>query len=291
MIRISIKKKLAMADGEEWLSIDTSVEKGQLVAIFGKSGVGKTSLLRIIAGLLQPDTGIIISDNETWLDTDRRVDLPVQKRKIGFVFQDLALFPNMTVRQNLQYAVKDKRSADTTNDLLKMVNLQGLADRKPDTLSGGQRQRVAIIRALAGRPDLLLLDEPFSSLDAEMRQNLREDLLRLHQTLNLTTLLVTHDLADIYSLSDKVIVIDKGSLVRSGKPSEVFGTEDTSGMVQLQGEIVNIKESGVFYVAEILTGHTIIKLLISEEERNTLRPGMKVLICSGSFEPVIKILG
>lgn len=291
MIRISIKKKLAMADGEEWLSIDTSVEKGQLVAIFGKSGAGKTSLLRIIAGLLQPEAGIILSDNETWLDTDRRVNLPVQKRKIGFVFQDLALFPNMTVRQNLQYAVKDKRSADTINDLLKMVNLQGLADRKPDTLSGGQRQRVAIIRALAGRPELLLLDEPFSSLDAEIRQNLREDLLRLHQTFNLTTLLVTHDLADIYSLSDKVIIIDKGSLVRSGKPNEVFGTDDTSGMVQLQGEIVNIKDNGVVYVAEILIGHTIIKLLISEEERNNLRPGMKVLICSGSFEPVIKVLG
>jgi molybdate transport system ATP-binding protein len=291
MIHISIKKKLTMAEGDGWLSIDTSVEKGQLWAISGKSGAGKTSFLRIVAGLLKPETGRILSGNEVWLDTTRKISLPVQKRKIGFVFQDLALFPHMTVFQNLRYALKGKQNQDVIHDLLKMVDLERFADSKPDRLSVGQRQRVAIIRALAGRPELLLLDEPFSALDAEMRRHLREDILRLHQTFGLTTLLVTHDLGDMYTLADRVLVIDKGLVVKSGPPKEVFETDDSSGMVRLQGEIIQIRDNGVVFIAEVLTGDTVIKLLISEGEKNCLRPGMKVLVCSGSFEPVIKVLG
>lgn len=290
MIRISIRKKLALADGKDHLSIDAAVKRGECVAIFGKSGAGKTSLLRIIAGLLKPETGFISSDDEIWLDTEKKINLPVQKRNIGFVFQDLALFPNMTVLENLQYALRSKSDGKRIDDLLKMVNIENLANRKPDTLSGGQRQRVAICRALAAKPELLLLDEPFSSLDMDMRQHLREDLLKLHQTLEMTTLLVTHDLADVYHLADKVMVIDQGSVVKAGKPEEVFNTENTEGTIQIQGEILHIRSEGEVHIAEILTGHTITKIEITEEEKNSLKPGMKVLICSGIFEPVIKIM-
>lgn len=290
MIRLSIHKKLAMAAGPGALCIDMTIQKGEFVVLYGASGVGKTSLLRIIAGLLQPENGHIISDHKVWLDTENNVDVPVQKRNIGFVFQDLALFPNMTVLENIQYAVKSKREGNAIIQLLKMVHLEGLADRKPDMLSGGQRQRVALIRALAGQPELLLLDEPFSSLDIQMHGQLREDLHMLHKEFNLTTLLVTHDLADVYHLADRVIVIDNGIILKSGKPNAVFGIGQADGMIQVKGELLSIKKSGVIYIAEILIGSTITQLVISEEEQETLRPGMQVLICSGAFDPVIKML-
>lgn len=289
MIRICVNKILTMADGVGALSVEASIQKGEFVVIFGKSGVGKTSLLRIIAGLSHPESGIIVSGNDVWLDTANRVDRPVQKRDIGFVFQDLALFPNMTVRENLLYAVKGKPHSDTIDRLLKMVNLESLVDRMPDTLSGGQRQRVALIRALARAPELLLLDEPFSALDRAMHHQLRDDLLMLHKKLHLTTLLVTHDLADVYHMADKVIVLDQGTIVRSGSPDEVFGIKESNGMLQVQGEVIKVKKSGVIYIAEILTGHTITKLVISEEESHNLPPGTQVVICSGSFDPIIKI--
>jgi molybdate transport system ATP-binding protein len=291
MIRISISKELSMAEGKKCLSIDTSIETGLITTIFGRSGAGKTSLLRIVAGLLKPEAGTIISDNAIWLDTEKNINLPVQKRNVGFVFQDLALFPNMSVIENLRYGARDKRHEQDIGQLLKMVNLEGLAGRKPDTLSGGQRQRVALCRALVGRPRLLLLDEPFSSLDAEMHSQLREDLLRLHRTFDLTTILVTHDLGDVYSLSERTIVIDGGSVVRSGRPNEVFRSEESPGTMQLQGEILQISDNGVVAIAEILSGNRIIKVLIGEEEKLELRPGMQVLVHSSSFEPVITILG
>ncbi|HTN37819.1 MAG TPA: ATP-binding cassette domain-containing protein, partial [Arachidicoccus sp.] len=175
MFRISIHKKLAMAAGLGALCIDMTIQKGEFIVLYGASGVGKTSLLRIIAGLLQPENGYITSSHKVWLDTEKNIDVPVQKRNIGFVFQDLALFPNMTVLENLQYAGKSRRDGNAIIRLLKMVHLEGLADRKPNTLSGGQRQRVALIRALAVQPELLLLDEPFSSLDIQMHGQLRED--------------------------------------------------------------------------------------------------------------------
>ena len=290
MIRITITKELTMAEGKKSLSIDTSIETGLITTVFGKSGAGKTSLLRIIAGLLKPESGTIISDNEIWLDTDKHINLPVQKRNIGFVFQDLALFPNMTVAENLQYGARGKQHEHDIGDLLKMVNLEKLAGRKPDTLSGGQRQRVALCRAMVGSPRLLLLDEPFSSLDTGMHHQLREDLLRMHQTFKLTTILVTHDLADVYSLSDRTLVIDGGNLIKSGKPDEVFRTGESPGTLQLQGEVLNISDNGIVAVAEILSGNRIIKVLIGEEERTELKPGMQVLIRSNSFEPTIKIL-
>lgn len=290
MIHISLHKTLTMAGGNKTLSIETSIKKGSLAVVFGQSGAGKTSLLRMIAGLLQPESGRISSGNEVWLDTENGVRLPVQKREIGFVFWDLALFPNMTVAENLAYAVGGKQHDSDINDLLKLVQLENLADRRPDTLSGGQRQRVAIARALARRPQLLLLDEPFSSLDMGMHHQLREDLYRIHKELQLTTILVTHDVADVYHLADQVLVIDEGLLVQSGSPVEVFGVGSANGRLELPGEVLCVRENGVVHIAEILTGHTIHWLVISEEESRQLHPGMQVLICSDAFNAHIKMI-
>lgn len=301
MIRIAIEKKLTMADGTGVLSIDTTIEKGAFVVVYGASGVGKTSLLRCIAGLMHPEKGRIVSDNELWLDTYNKKSLPVQQRNMGFVFQDLALFPNMTVLENLQYAakVKGKGKSGLADDeaaenliprLLAMVGLEHMMDRKPDTLSGGQRQRLALIRALAGKPGLLLLDEPFSALDKAMHQALRKELLLLHKSFQLTTIMVTHDLADVYQLADQVLVMDNGTIVRTGPADVVFGGMDATETLQVPGEILKIAKSGIIYIAEVLTGTTISRLVINEEESNTLRPGMQVLLCAGAFDPVIKIM-
>jgi molybdate transport system ATP-binding protein len=290
MIKISIQKKLKMADGMTSLAIDTEITPGEFIAIFGKSGAGKTTLLRIISGLMQPEKGIIEVNGEVWLNTERKINLPVQKRKIGFVFQDVALFTNMSVRSNIRYALKGNKDKGFTNRLLEMVEMTALADRKPGTLSGGQQQRVAMIRALATKPGLLLLDEPLSALDMEMRSHLRDELQALHKEFNLTTLLVTHDITDIYRLADHVISIDKGKIVRSGKPDDLFSEAYMSSKVRLQGEVLQIRKSGVVFIVEILSGNAIIKVIAGKEEVAHLRTGSQVMVFSKAFNPVIRAM-
>jgi molybdate transport system ATP-binding protein len=290
MIKISIQKKLKMADGMTSLAIDTEITPGEFIAIFGKSGAGKTTLLRIISGLMQPEKGIIEVNGEVWLNTERKINLPVQKRKIGFVFQDFALFPNMSVRRNIRYALKGNKDKGFTNRLLEMVEMTALADRKPGTLSGGQQQRVAMIRALATKPGLLLLDEPLSALDMEMRSHLRDELQALHKEFKLTTLLVTHDITDIYRLADHVISIDKGKIVRSGKPDDLFSEAYMSSKVRLQGEVLQIRKSGVVFIVEILSGNAIIKVIAGKEEVAHLRTGSQVMVFSKAFNPVIRTM-
>lgn len=291
MIHIAIRHQLHTArEKTTALAVEITLEKGEFVAVMGRSGAGKTTLLRILAGLVTPDTGIIEVNGNCWLDMEKKKILPVQKRKIGFVFQDFALFPNMTVRENLLYALSNPRDTALVDRLLGMVDMTSLAHRKPDTLSGGQQQRVAMIRALASRPEILLLDEALSALDGEMRSRLREELATLHREFRLTTLMVTHDLADVYRLADRVVEIDGGSVIQNGPPETVFRDARLSSKVRLQGEVLRVVKSGVVYIVEIATGNTIIKVIAAEEEAARLTAGSKVLVFSKAFNPVIQPL-
>lgn len=185
-------------------NFDLYVQKGQILAILGKSGSGKSTLLRIIAGLEENAEGIIrIGDK---LVQSRNIFVPVEKRKVGFVFQDYALFPFMTVSQNIAFGmkVKDKRKLES---LFSLVQLEGLEKRYPHELSGGQQQRTALARALAGEPDLLLMDEPFSNLDSTLVMDLREDLKTIIKSQRMTTLLVTHDPEDASALADRTLML------------------------------------------------------------------------------------
>lgn len=185
-------------------NFDLYVQKGQILAILGKSGSGKSTLLRIIAGLEENAEGIIrIGDK---LVQSRDTFVPVEKRKVGFVFQDYALFPFMTVSQNIAFGmkVKDKRKLES---LFSLVQLEGLEKRYPHELSGGQQQRTALARALAGEPDLLLMDEPFSNLDSALVMELREDLKTIIKSQRMTTLLVTHDPEDASALADQTLML------------------------------------------------------------------------------------
>jgi sulfate transport system ATP-binding protein len=202
-------------------TVTFSVNPGELMALLGPSGGGKTTVLRMIAGLEVPTEGDI------FINGQRVNDVPVQKRNIGFVFQSYALFRNMTVFGNIAFGLKIKkwRRADIearVAELLKLFGLAGLEMRYPHQLSGGQRQRVAIARALAPKPSLLLLDEPFGAVDAKIRQELREWLVTLHSELNVTTIFVTHDQEEAMEVSNRIVIFSRGNLEQIGAPREVY---------------------------------------------------------------------
>ena len=202
-------------------NITFSVKEGELMALLGPSGGGKTTVLRMIAGLEMPTGG------DVFIRGQRVNNLSVQQRNIGFVFQNYALFKNMNVFKNIAFGLQIKkwRKADSDariGELLKLFGLEGLERRYPHQLSGGQRQRVAIARALAPKPNVLLLDEPFGAVDAKIRQELREWLVTLHHDLNVTTIFVTHDQEEALEVANRIVIISGGVLEQVGTPREVY---------------------------------------------------------------------
>ena len=288
MIKLSIQKKLNAPFGEMTLQFQAEIEQGQFVTIYGKSGVGKTSTLRILAGLFAPDKGEIIVNGSTWLDTKKGINLSPQKRKVGFVFQDYALFPNMTVKENLLFALQKKQDKRIVHDLIEIIELGELQHRKPNTLSGGQQQRIALARALVQRPTLLMLDEPLSALDDEMRSKLQKHILQLHQEYNLTTLLISHDISEIFKMSDQVFVLENGKIIQQGSPIDVFSKKEMNGQFQFTGEVVSIQKQNIDFVIAILIGKDLMKIVVSETQANALTIGEQVQVTSDIFNPVIQ---
>lgn len=215
MINIDIQKSLHGSSGDMMLDINLDIQESEFLLITGESGSGKTTLLRILAGL-ESSLGNIKIGNDLW-DTS----VSPQKREIGFVFQDYALFLNMSVENNLLYVTKDKELA---NYLLDITELTNLKDKYPNILSGGQQQRVGVCRALMSRPKLLLMDEPFSALDLSMRLKLQTNILQLHNKFKTTTIMVSHDLNEIYKLADRVIILKQGKVIKDGDPKKVLGS-------------------------------------------------------------------
>lgn len=203
------------------LDVAFRVEPGELLALVGHSGSGKTTLLRSIAGLWRPETARISVDGKIWLDTVARVDLPTHRRRVGIVFQNYALFPHMTAAQNVMAAM-DRPDRKEAERILDLVNLHGLADRKPAQLSGGQQQRVAVARALARRPQALLLDEPFSAVDRATREKLYGEIIDLRRHLAMPVILVTHDMNEAQLLADRMAVMEKGRILREGLTADVM---------------------------------------------------------------------
>lgn len=202
--------------------VSLDIESGELVALLGPSGSGKTTILRMVAGLEYADAGAIYFGDEN------ATDIPVRERGVGFVFQHYALFPHMTVGENIAFGMKVSRVkrtpqaiAERVKELLDLVQLSGLRDRFPGQISGGQRQRVALARALAVDPRVLLLDEPFGALDANVRRDLRRWLRKIHDELGITTLFVTHDQEEALDLADRVVILNKGRIVQEGTPEAV----------------------------------------------------------------------
>jgi sulfate transport system ATP-binding protein len=220
--------------------VSLKVPDGELVALLGPSGSGKTSLLRIIAGLERPDRGQVLFEGQ---DATRR---DAKDRRVGFVFQHYALFRHMSVFENVAFGLRVRRRDARPNErairekvtaLLRMVQLDWLSDRLPSQLSGGQRQRVALARALAVEPRVLLLDEPFGSLDAKVRQELRRWLRRLHDEIRLTSVFVTHDQEEALEVADRVVVMNQGRIEQTGSPEEIFERPATPFVIRFMGNV------------------------------------------------------
>lgn len=286
MIEIDVKKHLQTANGPMCLSLNMNLEEGCLYAVFGKSGAGKTTLLRMLAGLTSPDEGSIRVNGEVWYDSSKKINLKIRHRNIGYVFQDYALFPNMTVLQNIEYSL-DKSNKSLSREIIEVFNLEKLIHRKPHMLSGGQRQRVALARALVRKPHILLLDEPLSALDNEMRNRLQDEILHAHKELNVTTLLVSHDIPEVFKLSDWVYVLEEGGISKQGKPYDVFTTHKISGKFQFVGEILKIEKDDCVNIVTLMVGNSLVKVIADEEEAQTFHIGETVIISSKAFNPIL----
>ncbi|MCG3674573.1 ABC transporter ATP-binding protein [Aliarcobacter butzleri] len=282
MIEIKINKPLHGSNGTMNLDIDLKINKGEFVALSGLSGSGKTTLLRILAGL-ENATGTLKIDNEYWLNEKYSKDS--QKRDIGFVFQDYALFPNFTVLQNLLYVKKDKELA---KHLLDMTDMYELKDRYPNSLSGGQKQRVSLCRALMNKPKLLLMDEPLSALDPQMRTKLQNEILTLHKEFNTTTIMVSHDPSEMYRLASRVLVLDYGKIVNDGLPKDILLKTKGSQKFSFEGELLDIVRVDVIDIAIISIGQQLVEIVLTKEESKTLKIGQKVNVSTKAFTPNIQ---
>jgi molybdate transport system ATP-binding protein len=207
MIEINVNRKLSGANGELNLTLHTTIHQGEFVTVYGPSGAGKTSVLRMLAG------------------SSNGIHVRPQLRNIGIVFQDYTLFPNMSVRGNMEFALQKGQSSSIVDDFLELTELKNLSDKNPATLSGGQKQRVALARALVRRPKLLLLDEPLSALDSVMQSKLQDYLLLVHEQFKLTTILVSHDINEVMKMSKRVLILESGRVEKDGNPIDVLPLE------------------------------------------------------------------
>ena len=195
---------------------------GSIIVLFGPSGSGKTTILRSLAGLERPDIGRILFGSDIWFDSEAGISLHPNKRNVGFLFQDYALFPHLTVTKNITYNLSRRETRERLDEIIKLLRLEDIGDRFPGALSGGERQKVALARTLIRRPRILFLDEPLSAVDATTREQIRSELKVVLKGSKITTLLVTHDRTEALSLGDRLILISEGEVLQTGNVDEVF---------------------------------------------------------------------
>jgi molybdate transport system ATP-binding protein len=223
-------------EGPIALDVELSVAPGEILALVGPSGSGKSTTLRAIAGLYVPSGGRIVCNGSVWLDRETGINVPARERRVGMVFQSYALFPHLTAVENVMEALGDLRPEERyaqARALLRRMHLEGLEDRRPALLSGGEQQRVAVARALARRPDVLLLDEPFSAVDRVTRRRLRRELMELRRELPMPVILVTHDLDDVIRLADDMCVLHAGRILQTGAVEQVMARPASATVAEL----------------------------------------------------------
>jgi len=273
-VRIEALRK-AYGDAPAVDGVNLEIERGELFFLLGPSGCGKTTILRMIAGFVEPDSGSIYFD-------DRRMnDVPPHKRNTGMVFQNYALWPHMTVAENVGYGLEVRgigreERRERVEKSLTIVRMEGLGERFPHQLSGGQQQRVALARALVLEPDLILLDEPLSNLDAKLRVELREEIKRIHRETGITTLYVTHDQKEALSLAQRIAVLRAGRIEQIGPPKELYYHPKNRFVAEFLGETNMIEGT----VAEATDGRLTLRTKLGLiEGRGEAAPGQDVVCC------------
>jgi molybdate transport system ATP-binding protein len=250
MLSVRIRKELGAANAFT-LDVEFEAEPGVTV-LFGASGSGKTTTLQSIAGLLKPDSGRIAIGGDALFDSERDIDLPIRKRRVGYVFQNLALFPHLSVRANVEFGINgpDRRErARRADEMMEALHIRHTAGRLPRDISGGEAQRVALARALCCGPRLLLLDEPLSAIDEATKLGIISDLKTLNRQLRLPIIYVTHSRDEAVTLGAEVIIYEQGRVVARGEPLEVFGSPVTVSVARLTG-VENIFEGSVMTKSE-----------------------------------------
>ncbi len=276
MLEIAIRKHLGAFD----LTIELAAPENQIIVLFGPSGAGKSMTLAAIAGFTAPDSGRIVAGTRVLFDSKRQINLLPQQRRIGLVKQDLALFPHLTVEQNIAYGLfrePARHQHERANYFLRVMNLDGFAKRYPAQLSGGQQQRVALARALAPNPELLLLDEPFSALDAPTRAQLRNELLNLQREIKIPIVFVTHDLGEAYFLADRLAVMDAGKILQVDPPGEIIQNPSclqVARAVGVKNILPGIIEASARDWCRVRIGKLILETLPGKFD-----PGSRVTVC------------
>lgn len=288
MLDLEIHKILKSTQGSFELKLQLQCRKNSFTVISGPSGSGKTTLLNMIAGLMKPDHGHIYFDSVPWYKGKQYIS--PQERPVGLVFQDYSLFPHLTVEEQIKLVKPKHVDASEITKLLEALEIEKLAAQKPGQLSGGQQQRAAIDRTLIQRPKVLLLDEPLAAVDRKLRLKLQEFIQKVHQEYELTTLMVTHDVAEAIRLADQIIELDKGQVLRSGTPSQVFGHQELSGKFQFKGIVLEIAEDEVLQIATVLVEKQLIKVVLSDTENDEIKVGDEVIVASKAFNPIVKKL-
>jgi molybdate transport system ATP-binding protein len=277
MINININKKLSQGEKEINLKLDISISEGDFIAISGKSGSGKTTFLRILAGL-QSANGTIKVHQIFWLNDKK--SLCVQKRNIGFVFQDYALFSNMNIYENLLYV---KNNKDLANRLLNITELYNMKNRDVNSLSGGEKQRVSLCRAMMNNPKILLLDEPFNALDINMRLKLQDELILLHKEFKMTTIMVSHDTSEIYRLASRVLILENGNIIKDGNPKDIFFHSNNTDNFVFEAKIIDIKKIDNHHIISISIAFQLLEIQVSNEEAKNMYISKSISVTTKKF--------
>jgi len=285
LLSFHIEKEMKGKTGAVNLVFDAQIMLNDFVSVMGKSGAGKTSLLRMLCGLLTPDSGYIRFGSEEWYNSSTGVNMPPQKRRAGLVFQDYALFPNMTVFGNLKFAA-GRNNIHLINELIELTGLESCANRYPDTLSGGQAQRAALCRTVVNKPRILLLDEPMASLDRDTREHLHKVIISIHDRFAITSILVTHDLSDAFRLSNKLMIIENGNIISFDTPENVISPEINTKLT-LHEIVASIDKGPVSATLTVFIDNSLIKVNIPMEEADNFHRGDNLLMPAQISNPVV----
>lgn len=273
MVDIHLQKQLTGKSGGFVLNIKLQIEKNKIIGIYGDSGEGKTTLAKMISGIVKPDRGEITVAGTVWYNSKKKIYLKPQRRAVNLMFQDYALFPNMSVRENLKYALKRSESSLLIEDIIEIIALKNLENSKINELSGGQQQRVALARAIINLPQLLILDEPLSAIDNEMRQKLQEYILKIHKTYQLTTIIISHNVNKLYQIADLVYVLKNGEL-----QLKAFDNNTKEALKNISGVVLNKCAKSSFVEIVISYDNTELSFTLLPEQAKNIKEGQVIEI-------------